>query len=289
MAIGLAASSFALWVGVDTCMKLAGEASLPPYEIVAAMGLIGALMMLLFYGPRGKLAELWPKKPHSQVIRGNLSLISVFCNAIALKHLPLTLFYVTVFTAPMVIAILAAFILKERLTIGKALAVIAGFIGVVIAINPFQDFSNGEWIGYAAATASTMSYAISTIWLRRLTQGETTASTTFITSLVEGFGCSVFLFWYAAPITPYIFGLLFAMGLLCTIGNFAFYGALKFTTAANVAQFHYIQIILGALAGYLIWRDVPEWHLYLGAALIIASGLYIANHARKASTLVEAH
>jgi drug/metabolite transporter (DMT)-like permease len=62
------------------------------------------------------------------------------------------------------------------------------------------------------------------------------------------------------------------------------YYALRLTTAATVMQFHYSQIIAGALIGYLIWHDVPSWMTIGGAAVIIASGLFIAAHTHKAST-----
>jgi drug/metabolite transporter (DMT)-like permease len=63
--------------------------------------------------------------------------------------------------------------------------------------------------------------------------------------------------------------------------------AYKLAPAATVAPFHYSQIITGGLIGYFIWHDVPSLHLLIGAIIIIASGLYIATHARRAGQLAK--
>src|SRR5258708_2188221 len=97
-------------------MKLAGEAAIPPYESVAFLGACGVALMLTKTAPQGKFKTLWPKNPRAQLLRATLALSSNFFNAIALKHLTLTLFYVTVFTAPMMAALLAAFFLREKLS-----------------------------------------------------------------------------------------------------------------------------------------------------------------------------
>lgn len=287
-AIGFALTGYTLWVGADTCMKIASEASISPSEVVAFMGWGGALCMFLYAWPRGKLRGLWPKHPLQQMGRALLNLLSLVFNVIALKHLPLTLFFVTVFSNPMMVALLASFFLKEKLGLGKILAIIAGFAGVIIAVNPLQDFAHGEWIGYAAATASTVCFALGTIWLKHMGQSETTDSITFFTALVTGVLCSIFVPFNLQPLSPNLLATLSAMSLFAIAGNFAFYAAVRSTTATTVAQFHYTQIITGALMGYIIWHDVPSWNVYLGTAVIIGSGLYIANHARRAKNITAA-
>jgi drug/metabolite transporter (DMT)-like permease len=67
------------------------------------------------------------------------------------------------------------------------------------------------------------------------------------------------------------------MGLFNVSGNLFNSIALRLTDAATVEQFHYTQIIAGALLGYLIWDEIPTQHLIVGAVIIIASGLYVAH------------
>ena len=82
-----------------------------------------------------------------------------------------------------------------------------------------------------------------------------------------------------AELTARNAALLVGMGLLCSIGSLCFFVALKHTTAANVSQFHYTQLITGALMAWLVWRQTPGLYTILGAVLIIVSGIYIALNA----------
>jgi drug/metabolite transporter (DMT)-like permease len=285
-AIGFALSSFTAWVLADTCMKLAGEASLPAYETIAFYGLFGAALMLAKAFAQRKVRALWPRNTRAQLVRALLALASNLANFVALKYLPLTTFYVSVFTAPMVIAIGAALFLRERLSLPKAFAVIAGFTGVVIAIAPLKSTQGGEWIGYAAAMATVVCYSASTLWLRVMTQDEATDSLAFFAACVEMvFGAVLLVFGEFHPLTWRLLFILFAMGALGTIGTLFNCIALKYTSAANVSQFHYTQIIVGAFLGYLIWREVPTLNLWVGAAIISTAGLFIAAQARQADGL----
>jgi drug/metabolite transporter (DMT)-like permease len=117
-------------------MKLAGESHLPSYEVVGLMGFFGCLTLVTAQTARKKIRALWPRKPSHQVARSLLALGNVMINTVALAHLPLTMFYITVFTSPMIIALLAAWLLKERLDRHKVAAIVIGFVGVVIAIEP---------------------------------------------------------------------------------------------------------------------------------------------------------
>ncbi len=84
------------------------------------------------------------------------------------------------------------------------------------------------------------------------------------------------MLWHAEPLTPRLAAVLVAMGLFCAFGSICFFIALKHTSAANVSQYHYTQLITGALLAYLIWREKPTISMLIGGAVIILSGLYIA-------------
>jgi drug/metabolite transporter (DMT)-like permease len=125
------------------------------------------------------------------------------------------------------------------------------------------------------------------VWSRVLTRTESPESLTFVSGLVSAaVGFSIMLF-HAEPLTPGIAGGLFAMGLFCAIGTVCFYIAVKHTSAANVSQYHYTQLLTGSLLSYLIWRDKPQVFVILGGALILISGLYIAVFAHDAVPLTE--
>ena len=87
--------------------------------------------------------------------------------------------------------------------------------------------------------------------------------------------------WHAVPVSPSTLLLLLGMAVFTLTGQLCNFTALRLTTAATVSQFHYTQIVAGALLGFLIWQEVPAVHIVLGTAIIIGSGLYIAARGHK--------
>ncbi|HEY2857652.1 MAG TPA: EamA family transporter, partial [Terracidiphilus sp.] len=144
-AIGLAIAGFTLWVLTDSTIKAIGKSTLPAYEVIAFMGLMICLCMAAWTAVRGELRALRSTQPRRQLVRSCLDLINNICVVVALRHVPLTLFYILVFSSPMVITILAAAFLKERFEMRKGIAIVAGFVGVVIAVNPFSASRQGDW------------------------------------------------------------------------------------------------------------------------------------------------
>ena len=126
-----------------------------------------------------------------------------------------------------------------------------------------------------------MCFAANMTWLRRLTQSETTDSLAFFSVFVQTVACSVVMLFYREPLTFYLFVILGAAGFINIVGNLCNIAAIKYAPAATVFQFHYTQIITGALIGYLVWHDAPTLPVIIGSAIIIGSGLYIAVGAKE--------
>jgi drug/metabolite transporter (DMT)-like permease len=265
-----------MWVVADTAIKLAGESALPSYEIVAVEGLVLAALLILQRAVRGNIRLLWPAQPRRQLLRACLDLGNVLCVAVALRHLPLNLFYILVFTAPMVITIGAWLFLQEKLHLREAIAILAGFAGVAIAVNPFAPHGSGEGVGYAACAIAVLCFSASIVWLRRMTQTERLDSLMFSSASVSALGGSVAMLWHAAPLDPKLIALLTITGIAVGLGNLFSFQALRLISAATVSQYHYSQLVTGGTVAWLIWHEVPGWPLLAGAALIIASGLYVA-------------
>ncbi|HEY1987503.1 MAG TPA: DMT family transporter [Terracidiphilus sp.] len=275
-AVGFALAGFTFWVLADTSVKIAGNSNLPAYEILAFLGFFIVLMLVLRGAARHDVKAVWPKRPRRQLVRSCLDLANNICVVIALRHLPLTLFYILVFMSPMVITLLEAAFLRERLDWRRGIAVVSGFIGVVIAVDPFNSSRQGDWIGFAACMVCVACFSVNMVWSRVITQTETPESLTFLSGALmaaTGFGC---MLWHAEPLTTRLTLVLVAMGLFCGFGSICFFIALKHTSAANVSQYHYTQLVSGALVTYLIWREKPSVSTLSGGAVIIVSGIYIA-------------
>ncbi len=275
-AIGFALAAFTFWVLADTSIKMAGGSALPAYEIVAFLGFFVVAFLSVYGLWRKELKSLWPKRPRQQLLRSSLDLGNNLCVVVALRHLPLALFYILVFLAPIVTALLATLFLHERLKWRKVLAIVTGFAGVIIAVDPFSSSRQGDWIGYAACMFCVACFSANMVWSRVLTQTERPESITFFSGLVMALSCFVLMLWHSEPLTAPLAAVLVAMGLFCTFGSICFFIALKHTSAANVSQYHYTQLISGALIAYLIWHEKPTIPMLVGAILIIGSGLYIA-------------
>ena len=275
-AIGLALAGFTFWVLADTSIKLAGNSRLPAYEIIACLGVVIAAALVVRGFLQENMQRLLPKSPARQLVRSCLDLANNLCVVVALRHLPLTLFYILVFLAPIVTALLTAVFLRERLGWRKVLAIVGGFAGVVVAVNPFGAARQGDWIGYVACMVCVACFSVNMVWSRVLMRTETPESLTLFSGfvmIVAGLGL---MMWHAEPVTLRLAATLTAMGLFCAFGSMCFFVALKHTSPVSVSQCHYTQLVTGALLTWLIWRETPTVYMVAGSVLIVAAGLLMA-------------
>jgi drug/metabolite transporter (DMT)-like permease len=286
-AIGYALAGFTFWVLADSSIKLVGQSGLPPYEMVAFLGLLMAVFLGAYALVRGNVHVLRPHRLSRQLARACLDMANNVGVVIALRHLTLTMFYILVFTAPMLIALLSAVFLKEGLSWRKGLAIFAGFAGVVIAVDPWGSARHGDWVGFAACMICVACFSVNMVWSRVLTRTESPESLAFFSGLVTAAVGFVLMLFHAAPLPARITAGLFAMGMFCAAGTLCFYIAVKHTSAANVSQYHYTQLLTGTLVSFLVWHDKPGFFVLAGGSLILASGLYIAVTAQNLVPLTE--
>ena len=281
-AIGFALAGFTFWVFTDTSIKIVGRFGLPPYEMVAFLGLFMAVFLAIYGFARGQQHLLRPHRLSRQAARACLDTVNNICVVIALRHLTLTIFYILVFMSPIVISLLSAIFLREGLPWKKAVAIAAGFAGVIVAVHPWSSAREGDWIGFLACIICVACFSTNMVWSRVLTQTESPESLTLFSGIVTALaGFALMAFVHAEPLTVRLTVGLLAMGLFCVLGTLCFYIAVKNTSAANVSQYHYTQLVTGVLVSYLIWREKPGLYVLLGGTLILASGLYIAVSTRE--------
>ncbi len=276
-AVGLALAGYTFWVLADTSFKIAGASSLPVYEVAACVGLATILLLLLRAILTRNLRVLWPAHPGSQLLRSCLDVANTICVVMALRHLPLALFYILVFFAPLVTTLLEAVFLHEPLEWRKALAILVGFVGVIVAVNPFGLNHAGDWTGYLACLVCVVAFSINMVWSRVMTQTESPESLTFSSGLLTAAVGMFAMLRHAAPVPLRLAAVLAATGLFCVVGSLCFFAALKHVSAGTVSQYHYSQLLTGALIGYLLWRERLSASMLAGAILIIGSGAYTAT------------
>ena len=283
-AIGLALAAYTFWVLADTSLKFAGASHLSAYEILAVVGLTEILVLVIYALVRGNLRGLRPRYPLKQVMRSCLDLGNNLCVVVALRHIPLALFYILVFFAPMVTVLLAAAFLNEALDLRRGIAVFVGFCGVVVAVHPSRTgWHPGYAIGYLACLVCVLCFSVNIVWSRVLTKDETPESMIFVSGIVTFLVCTTLSLHHAEPVTRTHAGTLAATALFGIGGSFCFFRALRHTVSANVVQYHYSQLLSGAALAYIIWGERPTPAMWAGAVLIAAAGYYTAALARDAS------
>ena len=190
------------------------------------------------------------------------------------------MFYVVVFTIPLMIAVLSAVLKHEILTPLKIVCLITGFLGAALAIGVHGG--GGDWIGYLAAFISVSSFATYTILMRKISQTDTVESTQFINALCVGaVGIVGALSQSSIASAGWALTMMIVAGGINVLGNVLYNTALQNTASTNVAQLHYTQIISGAIFGYFLWHEIPTWNLIAGSILIIAAGMIVAGQVRK--------
>jgi drug/metabolite transporter (DMT)-like permease len=285
-AIFFAIFGFTCWVLGDSCIKWIGQFGLPPEEVVAFMGLFMALTLTVQAAVRGNLGNLRPRSVGRQGLRACLDMANNVCVVIALRHLSLTMFYILVFTSPLTIALLSTIFLGERITARKAVALVAGFCGVVIAVSPWNSTQHVDLIGLLSCLVCVSCFSVNMVWSRVLTRTEPPESLAFCSGLVTAMAGLALTSFHPKPLTPVLWLALSLMGVFCAAGTLSFYVAVKHTSASNVSQYHYTQLLTGALISYIVWHDKPGLFMWLGGALIIGSGLMIALAARDTQPVV---
>jgi drug/metabolite transporter (DMT)-like permease len=283
-AIVFAITGYAFWTLSDSFLKLAAGTGAARHEIMFFGGLSGMITISAVALLQGKVENLRPKKFGGLFVLGILYMLNVLAIIVCLRHLPLADFYVIIFMAPMMIALLAALFMKEYLSWTQGLAILAGFGGVIIAVDPVHLLgTGGDIFSYGVAFASLLLFTAQMLILRFVGRIETRECMALATRTVSVLGTlAVCLFWHFELMPAE--GLLYSLssGFLGSLGWLCMAHSYKLAPAATVAPFQYVQLIVGAVVGYLVWRDIPTPHVILGAAVIVASGLYIANHTRKA-------
>jgi len=280
-AILYALAAFFVWVLVDVAIKLGAQASLSPFAVMAALGLSGTACIIAQALIKKTTKRLRPQRLRGQLLIAACSVGINFTNVIALKHLPLNIFYIVAFTAPLVTAVLSSLLKHESPTLLKIICLIAGFGGVILA-TASKSQVGGDWIGYLAGLSSVLAFAIYTVTMRQMAQSATAESTQLMNGIAVGAVGLIACLVQAIPIVDEkALGIVMVAGAINLIANLAYNKALHHTSSTNVAQLHYTQIITGALFAYLVFHEIPTENLIAGSIIIVVSGILVARQARQ--------
>ena len=268
-----------LFVSMNTGVKLL-RPSLPTLELIWARTLGHLVFVFALFGPtHGGWRLLATRKPRTQIARSLLLLTSTSFFFTALGYVPLADATAVSFTAPLVVAALAGPMLAERVGLAHWLAIAAGFVGALIIIRPGAAGANPHLLLVLGSAAC---YAVYQILTRRVAGFDPPDTSVTYSALVGTVVLSavVPLVW-RTPDRLWQWLVLLALGLLGGLGHYCVARALLWAPASIVSPFHYVQLVGAAAMGYLAFGDVPTTGMWLGSAVIVASGLAIAWRERR--------
>jgi drug/metabolite transporter (DMT)-like permease len=265
--------SAALFAAVDSSSKFATRAGVPTLEMVWARYAISLVVAVIILKPWKHPADYATRRPISQAVRALFLLMSTTFSFIAIQHMQLAESAAINFVSPLLLTALAGPVLGEWAGRHRWAAVVVGFIGVLIVIEPTPSAFNPAVFAALANAAAYAGYALAT---RLLSATESPGGMLIYASLV-----ATIVLLPALPAThlvvpsgPAALAMLIC-GASAAVGHLFVIHAYRHAPAMVVAPFSYSQMLWMVLIGYLIFADLPTFATLAGAAVIIASGLYI--------------
>ena len=250
----------------------------PPFQVAALRGasslpLVGA-WALSTVGWRAMLRVRWPL----HLLRGVLGIAMMASFVYALRTLPLSTAYSIFFVAPLLITALSVPILRERVGPRRWTAIAVGLAGVLVVLRP-----TGEGMLTLAGLAvllAAFGYAVSAITVRVLARTDPTQAITFWLLAVMAVGAGVLAWPVWQPLRGEHLWVVAGIGVAGAFGQWAITEAFRLGEASLVAPLEYSALVWGLLLDVTLWGVLPDAITWLGAGIIIASGLYLLRRER---------
>ncbi|MCX7383275.1 MAG: DMT family transporter [Alphaproteobacteria bacterium] len=259
----------------DVWAKILGE-HIPVIEI-GWIRYVTFLIAVLGVNIRQGRMRVRVKYPVVQIMRGIMMVASMLLFIVALRYLPLADAAAVGFVSPLLITALSVPMLGEVVGLRRWVAIVVGFVGVLIVIRPGTGaFQPAAFL----VLGSSLAWAFASIFTRRIAGREDTSATMLWTGVIGFVLLSIAVpFDFVLPSLPHL-GLNIALGTLATVGQYWMIQAYRYAGAALLAPFSYIQLVWSTSAGYLVFDTLPDAQTLVGAAIIIASGLYTIHRER---------
>lgn len=278
---GIACALFGMFgmAMMDSCAKLLSTGYAISQIVLARNAISGLAVPVGLDG--SSLARLRFHRLDLIVLKTVTNLGAGFLFFTGLRYLPLADAFAITFAAPLLITALSVPYLGEHFVMRRWIAVIIGFTGVMIVIQPGTASFRLEALFPLGAA---LSYAMAMLIGRKMTREMSTSAIMFWPSV----GAVLITLammpsqWQTPPLPD--FGLFIFMGLIGTLGMALITQGYRYAPAAVIAPFDYSVLIWGAILGWMIWHEVPDANIWIGSAPVAASGLYTVHRETKAKT-----
>lgn len=274
----------ALFSLMDAGLK-ALSAHYPPFQVAALRGASSLPFVLAWALSRGGVRPLLQVRWPLHLLRGVLGIAMMASFVYALRTLPLSTAYSIFFVAPLLVTALSVPVLGERVGPRRWMAIGVGLIGVVVLLRP-----TGEGLASLASLAvllSALMYAISAITVRLLARTDSTQSMMvwLMAFMALGAGALAVPGW--VPLRMEDAWLILGIGIGGALGQYAITEAFRVGEASMIAPLEYTALVWGVLLDLAIWGVLPDAVTWIGAAIIVGSGLYLLRRERVRAAPVE--
>ena len=246
-------------------------------QIMFCRGIFIGLPLAILIWRAGGMKSLRPVSPKGHAVRAALVIVGTFLFVSGLKYLPLADAIAITFAGPLFITALAPPLLGEQVGWRRWMAVLAGFIGIVVIMRPGSTLI--QWAALFPLAAS-LTGAFRDILTRHLSAQETTVALLFYTSIgvtLAGLATIPFV-WIPVPLVDW--GWFALSGILIGCAHFLMIETYRYGEATLVAPFKYSGVIWAAMLGYLIWGDIPDPGTIAGVGIVVVAGFYILHRER---------
>lgn len=273
LAYALMLLAFLCFAGMDTTAKWLVGAAIPALQ-VAWMRYVGHFVCTVaVYAPRHGWQMMRSNRPGLQSLRALFLLSATALNFTALQSLPLTTTIAIFFATPLCVCLLSIPILGEKVGLKRVLAVLGGFVGVLIIVEPWsQRFDPHILLALAAMLCASGYFVMS----RVIAGVDGNATVQFYVSGVATLLLMPFaLYVWQWPADGLTWALVLLIGSLGMLGHSVLTQAHKLAEASVLAPTVYSQIIYIAILSWLVFDQPPTQQTLLGTGIIVASGLFI--------------
>ncbi len=278
--ITLKVMSVCVFVAMSSLIKsISGH--VPPGEVVFFRSFFAIPVIGVWLAMRGELhLGVKTTNPLGHFWRGLVGTTAMGCGFAALGLLPLPEVTALGYASPLMVVVLAAMFLNEKVGVFRLGAVALGMLGVMIVLSPrlsvaAGSIGSGEQLGAMLALVGALFAALAQVFVRKLIQTESTTTIVFWFSVTAStLALTTIWFGWVWP-TPVEAVVLVVAGLCGGVGQILLTSSYRHADASVVAPFEYTSMLLALIVGYFVFGEVPTLTMLGGAAIVISAGVII--------------
>jgi drug/metabolite transporter (DMT)-like permease len=263
--------TYALFSSGDAAIKALGHTPMSTFEISFYAALFSGLSMI-FLKPKG---ERWRdvfkmRHPIVLIVRSFSGLFAGLLGVVSLLTIPFAETYALIFMAPFLVTLMSVVFLRERIGWIGIVAVVLGFVGVVLAVRPgFRELE----LGHLTAAAAAFFVALSTIIIRRIASSERQTSLLVMPQLVTVVASGLIMTTHYVQPTLTDLGLLLISGAFIAVAQLTLILAARRVSATSIGQAQFSQLIWAIVLGALFFAEQSDVWSLAGVAVIVIAGL----------------